>query len=551
MSIFGSLEIGRNSLLTHQTALDVTAHNISQLNTTGYIRQQVNLVAQESLPTTVGELGQGVKVASITRMINQFIETQMERETSTAAYYNSNEEIYANIETVFNEFTSSSIDGTGTTSLSDIINQFWSAWQDVANAPESLAARAALVGQGQTLCQSFNRLSTDLQSIATQLNDGLPSEVSKVNELAREIAAVNAQIVAPEAAGLNPNDLKDKRDQLIKDMGQYVDVRSVQADDGTTTVLAGGETIVQAQYAKQLECVQTSQTDNRYILRWTDTQQTIVLSGGQIKAQMDARDTVVPALLGQVNELASTIIDQVNTLHRQGLGLDGSSRVTGVQFTGPLTANASFQINGTDVFVSAGDTLTDVRDAINALSDTHGVRASVSDSRLVLSPVDTTKNVCITSDPNSLMLTLGIVNNFFDPYSSAGVSARTMQMNDILVNDPTKIAASASGAPGDNTQALAIGALQNATVMSNNTVSIADYYNNVLTTLGAQSSEAQAMNSSQTLLVQKIQQQRESQEGVNLDDELTNMLKYQRGYQSAAKIITTINEMMETLLTLV
>lgn len=553
MTLFGSLEIARNSLLAHQEALNTTGHNITNINTEGYTRQTINLSTQVPTLEYYGYSGSGVKVDNVIRVYNSFIEQQIQRETSTLNYYRSLSEFYEEIENILNEFhgsSVSSVSGTAEDSLSGIIDQFWASWQDVANNPEDMSSRAALVVQGEVLTQSISLIYTNLEEMELELNNKVPTYVDDINRLASEVAELNAQILYPEKAGLNPNDLKDRRDSIIKEISKYIDISTLEDDNGIVSVLVGGDVLVQGDYTKEIEYYNDEGSTGDYLLRWKNTNFPINITDGKLKAVIDTRDVVLNELKEQFNELAATLIDEVNTLHRTGIGLDGSSSITGaISFTGTLETDATIAINDVTINLSAGDNLAAIRDKINIQTASHGIQASIdANNRLVLSPIDTNYNVNITDDPNEVMLNLGIINNFFNTYSDASSAAATISVSSIILSDNLKIAASSNGAPGNNAVALALANLQNTATMSNSAVTFADYYQGMVVGIGSDTAKIAELESNQELLLSKITQQRESQSGVSLDDELTNILKYQKGYQASAKVLTTVDEMINTIL---
>lgn len=552
MSLFGSLEIGKSSLLAHQNAIDVVSHNMANLNTKGYTRQRAELETSYPLVLQDKHLGQGVDVAGIKRLVNEFLNTQLIRENSELSYYEQKEELLNQMEAIFNEFQGASVgevSGPPEDSFTGMLNKFWSIWQDVADNPQSASNRASLVVQAGVVCQTLNQIASDLTKLEKSINDYLPSNITEINNITSEIASLNKQILFPEMAGLDPNDLKDRRDLLVSQLSEYMDVTTFTKTDGTMNVMVAGDTVVQGQYSKTMVLTQNDNASANYTIQWSDTGLPVPVEGGKLGAFFEIRDIAIPEVLDQLNTFAMTLVNEVNAIHRTGMGLDGSQKVKGVyEFNGTLDTNATFQINNTTITLAAGDNLTAIRDKINLLTGTHGVQASIEDNRLVLQPVDTNYNVNITDDPNEVMLDLGIISNFFAPVTDPSQAALLIAVDQTIQTDHLKIAASSDGTPGGNAIANAISGLQNAFTMDEDSITFSNYYGRIVTELGSKTAEAHQLHSNQDVLYRKIERQRDSQSGVNLDDELTDMVRFQKGYQTAAKIITTIDEMISVVL---
>src|SRR5665647_644658 len=223
MTTFMGLEIGKSAIMAHQTALNVTGHNIANANTPGYTRQVANLVTNRPWHTpmltgnaTVGQLGTGVDVADIQRLRDDFVDDQIRNENRTSGYWDTQQETFAKIEVILNE---PSDDG-----LRSVMDNFWESWQDLSAHPESEAVRSVVAQRGMAVADAFNHTFRQLTDLRQDVNSNVKIKVDEINSMAVQIKDLNQQILSISIAGKQPNDLLDKRDLLLDKLSQLVDI---------------------------------------------------------------------------------------------------------------------------------------------------------------------------------------------------------------------------------------------------------------------------------------------------------------------------------------
>jgi flagellar hook-associated protein 1 FlgK len=477
------LNIAKGALMVQQKAMTVTGQNIANVNTLGYSRQSLLLESIAS-PSSSGriQIGMGVQINSVAQYVDQFINRSISQKMSSLNEYESKATILSQIETVFNETTDQG--------LSQLINEFWSAWQDVANNPGGINGRAVLLGKAELLSQQFNSLRNDLTQIKSNMNVSLQASIEELNSSSQGIAELNERITAAESSGTTANDLRDQRAQLIEKISELVGNVYLEDDQGSVTVMTSdGIMLVDGSHHWEL----SQDGDNIY---WNNIQSDISgrLVGGKIGAYLDVRDDIVPQYIANLDELAGTIIYQVNDLHYSGFGLNDA--------TGLKT-----------FFVPNPD-------------DDYG-----------------------THTPGATF---------------AGAAGYIALSSDVKGN-PANIAAAglSGGASGDNENSLKISALQtNDTLqmrkwlyenrgqtMSSNleTGTIDDYYQIFAGDIGLSAQEfTQNQDYSQAVL-DHLGELRSSVSGVNLDEEMTELMKIQAAYEAAAKLVTFADEMLQSL----
>jgi len=250
VSDFNGLRIALSSLYAQRKALQVTGQNIANVNTEGYSRQRVELIADSGPSTPAGESryagpGMGVLTGDTTRLRDQFLELRGYQEHAIDAGLKESQSVLSRVELAFDE---PSDDG-----ISKLITSFLAAFDDVANNPDDLAARAQLVEQGKTLAAGFTQLDSALTTQRSSAITELTSVIAEVNVAAARIAELNQNITTATLNGFSPNELMDQRDLLIAQMAEQVGVTVRPSDDGHVDVFVGGTAIVRGTRAVPLQ----------------------------------------------------------------------------------------------------------------------------------------------------------------------------------------------------------------------------------------------------------------------------------------------------------
>jgi len=453
--LFQGLEIGKRALLTHQLSMNTIGHNVANVNTPGYTRQRTLVTSAFPIETANLVIGNGVTANSIVQVRDLFLTNQYRRESKSLGEWEYREKTLGQIESYFAE--------PNDESLGDVLNQFWSGWLDLSNNPESMAARQAVISQANRVVNTFHTLDRQLNAVRTASDEDVVKRVGEINDLAGQIADLNRLVVSEEMAGQRANDLRDQRDYLIDNLSKLVDVTTADKPNGSATVYISGLAIVEnADVFEMGTKINSSGEATKYDIVWKNTKTAVKITGGELKGLLDTRDVMIPKYLKDLDQLAQTIIREVNQQHRAGTGLSG---------TGGL-----------------------------------------------------------------------------DFFNGAFASAATMRIQQNIVDDATLVAASLSGQPGDNANALAIADLRDKTTMSFGTTSISDYYTSMISGVGVASHEAKTYKGNFEVLIQQIENSRQSVQGVSLDEEMANMVRAQQSYNAAARVITFIDEALGTLI---
>lgn len=342
--IFG---IGVSALNAAQAGLMTTEHNIANASTPGYSRQQIVQVANIPQLTGAGYLGQGVNVSTVTRVFNNFLNTQLLQQQAQSSQLST---YYTQIQQI-NNVIADPVAG-----LQPSIQGFFSAVNGVASAPSSQPARQAMLSSAQTLTARFQSLNQQLTDMNTSANGQITSSVTSINSYAQQIANLNHSISVAEAAtGQTPNDLLDQRDQLVSQLNQIVQTSVIKQSDGTYNVFIGnGQGLVVGNQAYSLQTVQSVTDPTKLDVAYSASNGSVTriqqssLQGGSLGGLLAFRDqtlTDTQNTLGQIAiGLASTFNDQ------QNLGQDLNGAMGSNFFTVPSpVVNSNTNNTGTAV----------------------------------------------------------------------------------------------------------------------------------------------------------------------------------------------------------
>jgi flagellar hook-associated protein 1 FlgK len=558
--IYGVLSIGSKALSAQQKGIYVTGNNIANINTPGYSRQRLNMASDFPVDSSIGPVGTGVRAIEVERIYQRFLGVQINNETQSLGKWEANKDMLERVEMISDES-----EGYG---LSQVMSDFWNAWQDLTNNPSGPVERSVLVAKSEMLAATFSKNYQDLQTVQTDIDTMIKGNVDEINQLAEKIGSLNQKIVQMEAGGDTANDYRDQRDQLLNDLSEMIDIDSFETANGAVTVSVGsGQPLVEGTNVYRLS-TQVNASGNQNIV-WVDAADNTVditgtISGGKMKGWLDARDLDIRNYLNRLDTLAQGLMEEVNTLHASGYGLDGS---TGNDFfTGAATASGVLDsaLTVTAEEGGAGNIAITLVAGGTAGSETVTTDPVTGDIRIAIEDgVSTQAQIAAALQAHSSIATVAAaapaavwtLGSGTDSVTlSGGSSAAKMKVNPAIVLDDQLIAAAQSfdtvpgDKPGDNGNAIAIANLETAMTMKGNTATFGAYYESYIGDVGNAVQQAASYYDHQDQMVGQLENYRESISGVSIDEEMVNLVKFQNAYQAAAKLITAADEMMQTLL---
>ena len=564
--------------------------------------------------------------------------------------------------------------------ISARLNDFFRGIQDVATNPGEIAARSVFLANAVQLASSLNQTAADLTTARESLNFQIKQTVVEINGLSHQIAELNGKIVTAELTGQNANDLRDQRDQAVNDLAERIDLTTLESQLGAVYVYAArGQVLVDGEVVRELDAVEEPGHEG-FVSVGYSTGGTRALSinelisNGRLRSLLDLRDVTVVGLQRSFDQIAATLGNAVNQIHRQGFGLDGSTGLdvfrppsvtteaavanqgTGTIGSGVITANSLLTFHDYEIqfssptaysitdrttgslihgnylgtvitpptvdgplsivtgvndtlsltvdgvasgtitlgsaaapgrpYTSGGELAQELQNQINADAALQAAGKAVTvvydstTNRFVITSnaSDSTSSVDVTG--GTAAASLGLVSGlstaatgtYTDPQTlnfdgiSVTVSGtpaardlfsvnsydRAARDSAVVLTDPASVAASAvrSGVPGNNGNMLALVALQSREFANLGPGTLHDAYRNVAADFGVVVQSADRDQLAQEILRDKIDTMRAQVSGVSMDEELVNLIKFQRGFEAASRLINVADEMFQTILSL-
>ncbi len=389
-----NFDIGLSGLDAARKGLDIIGNNIANAATEGYHRQRIEFAPSYSNQSNGILLGGGVDVVGVTSIINDFLEKEILREQSILSQDSQEASILESIETSFGELS-------GGSGLSSAIDKFFNSLSDLSAHPDQVAYQDEVLSSGETLAGQFRMQGEYLKNLELQIRKQVDNVVTQINSLATQIASLNESIQHTEMNGGQANNLKDQRDQLIKNLSELSAVEIQQRAYGVVDVSIGSVPIVMATTTIELEAGLQTEGALGITPVGTYSYQTAI-EGGQLGGLLVLYNNTIQNVHEQLDTLAGSIISQVNQYHFQGIGSDGPfSELSGkvmssesladfepavsdgsffvrVTYTDPVTNEITITRNEVNVNASS-DTLTTIEAKISAIT---GLNALVSGNRL-------------------------------------------------------------------------------------------------------------------------------------------------------------------------
>ncbi|MDD6961712.1 MAG: flagellar hook-associated protein FlgK [Treponema succinifaciens] len=614
---FAGIEIGKRSLMAHSTQIQTAGHNISNADTEGYSRQRVIVKSFEPIyrpdlerAMVPGQIGQGCDVESINRIKDELLESRIVEQKNVESYWETRDKYYSMIESVYNE--------PNDVSVRTNMDKFWQGWQELSTYPESDAARLAVVVRGQTLTNSIQQQYKSLRGIGDQINGDIEAVVKQVNDLSRQIASVNGEIVRSKGLGDNPNDLMDRRDLLVEKLSSLINITVTQKDPDEFMVHTDGQIIVQGSLARQIETVGQLDNNGYGKLMWSDTKLDAEFHGGTLGALVELRDKDIRTEIQSLNTMALNFADLVNDVHRNAIGKNNTTgldffvqhdfvenvngnydrngdgvedtsyifRMTGtnaLKMQEQIGLSGTMTINGASGNIDVAYFSTDtVEDVINRINDSNGeVKAYLDRNSCLVLKATSSKEmenpdfVIRHVEDSGMFLTgySGILqgsgaDNAYDFNRANAVDVLAgaqfavspvlnpsayIEVNGLIQNDVSSVAAAFKNSqgfaePSDGRAAVEMAAIRNTKIMIGTQRTFDDYFADTITNVGLKGEQAQNQLATQNKIMGDLRDLRDSISGVNIDEELADIIKFQHGYNVAAKFISVQDELLDTLI---
>jgi len=372
-STFMGLEIGKRGLMSHQQALHVTGHNISNAENEEYSRQRVVINSADPLyvpalnrSNAAGNMGQGSVVTSVERVRNAFIDDRIITEKNTMGYWKSKNDFIYQVETIYNEPSDQSIRSR--------MDQLWRSWEELSKYPEERSTREVVKEKAVNLSNEVNLVYRQLYDLRLNANRQVAHRVDQVNMYGRSIRDLNERILKSEALGDNPNDLKDRRDALIEKLSEIVNISVGRSDKDETIVYIGSENLIQGEVFRPLEAKMDPENNGMFKVLWKQTGTSVDIRNGELAGLIEVRDRIIRENINDINIFAVNLTDMTNEVHRDGFSRRGETNIDFFQhlsISDNVEGNCDLNNDGvndvTAIFKVAGNNKVDA----SAVSYTH------------------------------------------------------------------------------------------------------------------------------------------------------------------------------------
>ncbi|TKI08291.1 flagellar hook-associated protein FlgK [Martelella alba] len=538
--------IAASGIKAAQIALDTVGNNITNSAVTGYNRETTQLAEQISSGTT----GNGVSVTGVSRAYDSLIVSQLRSASTAAAASNS---YYNQISQIDDMMSSSDTD------LSTMMSNFFTSLQSLSNNASDSSARQTVIDSANTLVNQFKSTDSYLQTMDDSINQSLSSSADQINNYATQLANLNEQIV--RAGGSDaPNSMLDQRDELVSELNNIIGVNaSVQDNNSVNITFGNGLTLVQGNSAYQVEAVPSSADPTQTTLaydRGTGTPVEIdekTLTTGSVGGLLSFRSGALADARNALGQMALSLAGSFNAQHEQGVDLNGDAGEAFFDYDSPSVTYNTKNSGDASLAVAYSDT-TQVQASDYSVKYTGGSWQVTreSDGSVIDADVgtDTDGNTTLSFDGLSVTVTGTPANN--DKYTINTVS-NVINSLSVAISDPAKIAAGEDdddSGESDNRNAQALLALQTSKIVGGSST-LSTAYATLVSKIGTETSNAEATNTAQSNIVSELTTQQQSVSGVNLDEEYIDLSRYQQYYQANAQVLSTANDLFNSLLSAV
>jgi len=576
-SIYG---IALSGLNASRSGLATVSHNIANVNTVGYNRQEVVQNARPSNSVGSEYIGQGVDVQTVQRVYSEFLTSQQEKANSDYAFYAAKADQIGRIDGTIAD------DASG---LASALSDFFGAAQTLSTDPADMPARQNFLSTADSLAARFNSTSTAMDDLRNATDLKVTDAVQKLNDASTQIAELNRRILTSSSQALGdgkPNDLMDQRDQLVMKLSEQVQLTKVTLNDGSINLFMGnGQPLVVRDQTFPVTAQRDPSDPENLLVGVTRkingedrliTFDSKALGGGALAGYMSFRENELNTFQNKIGLMAAKLGETVNALQQSGVDLQGVKGLDLFKFGNPsnlpgdyarINPNAyNSKTNPVDLNLSTLNLNKVTGEDYEVLMASGGagakpqyrVAGSGADFKDV--PVDGTGKFYIPDPAGNAVLTFGFsgalnASNVGDRFTVMPTrdAARNIGMN---ITRPELVAAASASDPssGNNEVILGVANLRSQGMLYQNFstrgVSITEAFNQMVSQVGNKTRELEVAKGARESVLNQVTETRDALSGVNLDEEAANLLKYQQAYSAAGRVISLSKDMFDQILTM-
>lgn len=563
-STFAGLNTMVSGIHMNRLSLETVGHNITNATTDGYSRQNVNRVAtaSQTVYTQYGaaQVGTGTTATAISRARDIYADHQYWKENATSGYFQYGATNLNKIESIFNDSKNNGVQNA--------LEKFYSAWVDCSTTASTSTSRQNVINQGQILSERLANANTQLKNQITGIYDDLSLNITEINSITDQLVDLNKSIMRTEAAGGEANDLCDQRDLLVDKLSGLMEVNVYEDAKGMYTVVSNGTSLVNGiskltlELSKGIPNAEYGITD--FNIQIKETGGMFDAGSGELQGQLDAVETS-KRYMDTISDMAAFMLTSINEQHRAGAGIDEDT-TTGINFYGEdgyhytwdSEKNAILKTKCEVTYTYADDTDPDQPHTLTSVSykDLDDPPPEYLKGVRILDELKVNTKLTADETGQTYLATRALAYN--DPEKAGEV------INNLLrpKTDGTKyeIAKDGINGTGDGTSAVNVSTLINCELKNSSeagnvegkdrpigTVSLYSFYNTEMTTMGATAEDYNNNVEFQKDVIDQIYNLRQATSGVNWDEELSNMIMFQQGYQACSRCLNAMDEMLDKL----
>ena len=567
---FAGLNTMVRGIMANQLSLDTTGHNITNAGTEGYSRQVVTLATSyaEQRPSVHGTVivGTGVDALAVNRARDVYADIQYRNENPNQQYYKTLSVNYDKLETIF--------DDSQNLGIEESINKFYQTWVDLSTTASNSASRTQVIEQGRELSDRIQSATAELQEQIRSEYEDIAAELKQVDDLLEEITSYNNQVLTQEVSGAQANDLRDRRDYAVDQLSNYLNISVTENSFGAYQINSGGVTLVNGPtrahlvmsegVSSEVYGVDYGVTD--YNIKVKESNIVFIPQSGTLKARLDAiREN--KDYIDKMANMSSFLLSTFNDQHRQGWDLDGHSKTENgetvpdtINFFGQTGLNYQYRYDPETKFnylyrydsdnANNGELLSGVQ-IINALEVNVKFSENRGDRYLAAA---TSKQYVETGTNAGTWQNMEWGNRTGDGTNAVYMSELfNIPMETVLSDDKANAIVYGQSYLRDKEgnfidedgNVVAEADAIYATAMSK--LSINSYYQQSMSYLGINSYSVDVNYEAMENIMTQIQNWRDSMAGVDWNEELTNMIKFQKGFGSCSRCLNAMDECLDRL----
>ncbi len=571
MSSLSSLYIGVSGLNVSQAALNVTSHNLANVDTTGYVRQQVvqtdfRYVKLSETPLSMMQKGLGANFAEVKQVRDSFLDKAYRQETGREAFYDAQYEAVSEVESLFGELEGET--------FQNVIGKFWTSLQELAKEPDSIVTRASFIETAVTFVERADNIANQLKDYQINLNTKIRDQVDRINKIGDEVKTLNLKIRQYESTGKeNANDLRDQRNVLLDELGEMANITYKENSSGIVTVNLEGVPFVTEDVVYPMGTTKMNEDSEMIKPIWKaygdvdvynlDTAYSSANNTdiGSLKGLLVARGskqanyTDIPLRENYESETLynNAVIDYNNTINNSVI----------------MTVQAQFD----QLIHGIATTINDILAPNKEVTLTDGTKLKILDQENAPVGLDGTtmgealfnrksmaryreEDIDIVNEDGTYESITAMVYNEEDASDNYSLfTLGEIEVNPNILKNYSYIPLSSNTGTGDydieTAQQLltswqeAFAALSPNTLTKNN---FSDYYTSFMSEIANRGEQFNTISTNQASMVESINNRRMEVMGVSSDEELTNLIKYQHAYNASARYVNVVSEMLEDII---